>query len=83
MTKENKEIKSVTIQHIGAQRQWTVPAKEVVKVYRGTAVVDPDHPRFKDSMVLLPGCIVDVVPELSKKLIHSRDFQKYGVEASR
>lgn len=72
--------KFVTIQHIGKIRQWTVLAVNVLKEHN-KRVGKIDHPRFKKNAVLLPGCIVDVVPELAKVLIKSRDFQKYGVEA--
>lgn len=77
--KKPNQPKSITIQHIGRQRQWTVPGHQVLKAYRNTAVVD--HPSFKKNIVLLPGCVIDATPELAKTLIDSRDFQKYGVES--
>lgn len=77
-TEEKKEVKSVTIQHIARIRQWTVPQEQVVKVHRGTGRIN--HPRFSKNIIITPGSIVDVVPELAKKLIKSKDFQKYGVE---
>ncbi len=72
------EPTSVTIQHIGKVRQWTVPKDKVLKVHRGTGKIN--HPRFEKNIVLNPGCVVDVIPALAKDLIKSRDFQKYGIE---
>lgn len=77
-TKKVEEPKSITIQHIGRVRQFTVSSKKVVKIYRGA--VKMKHPRFLDNVVLNPGCIVEVTPELASWLIAKRDFQKYGVD---
>ncbi len=68
----------VTIQHVRRVRQWTIPAEQVVKVHRGTVRIK--HPRFEKNIVLTPGCVVDVVPDVAKMLIKSKDFQKFGVE---
>ena len=78
MATKDQEIKGVTIQHIKPIRQWTIPKEQVLKVHRGTGTIN--HPRFLKNIVLTPGCVVTVIPELAKKLLKSKDFQKYGIE---
>ena len=78
MVQEKTEVKGVTLQHIKPVRQWTVAKDKIIKVHRGTATIN--HPRFLKNIVLTPGCIVTVVPDLAKKLLKSKDFQKYGIE---
>lgn len=75
---EKKKEKGIVLQHIGKIRQFTVPAVQVLKVYRGTAKID--HPRFKKNIVITPGSVIDAVPELAEFLLSTRDFQKYGID---
>lgn len=76
--KVEKPTKSVVLQHKGPIRQFTVPEEKVIKAYRGTGKID--HPRFCKNVVLLPGCVVEVTPDLAEYLISTLDFQKYGLE---
>ncbi len=69
----------VTIQHIKPMRMWTVHKDKVLKVHRGTGKIN--NPRFEKNVILTPGCIVTVAPDLAKALIKSKDFQKYGIAA--
>ncbi len=72
-------LKGVTIQHIKPMRMWTVHKDKVLKVHRGTGKIN--NPRFEKNVILTPGCIVTVAPDLAKALIKSKDFQKYGIAA--
>lgn len=76
--KSDKTEGGVTIQHIKPIRMWTVAKTKVLKVHRGTGTIGSD--KFSNNVILTPGCVVTVVPELAKMLIKSKDFQKYGVE---
>lgn len=76
-----EEVKGITIQHLGRIREFTVLKSKVIKVYKGTYVIN--HPRFKENLVLNPGSVVEVVPELAEFLLGTKDFQKYGVDASK
>ena len=75
---KKEDVKGITIQHIKPVRRWTVTKDKIIKVHRGTAI--NNHPRFVDNIMLTPGCVVTVVPELAKQLLKSKDFQKYGLD---
>jgi hypothetical protein len=76
---ETKTVKSVTLQHIGKIRQFYVAAERVTKIYRGAQAMQKGT-RFERIIVLNPGCVVDVTPDLAEWLLKKRDFQKYGVK---
>jgi hypothetical protein len=76
---EKKAIKPVCLQHIGKIRQFYVHADRVIKIYRGAASMQKGT-RFEKTVVLNPGCVVDVTPDLAEWLLKKRDFQKYGVK---
>lgn len=78
MSDTKQEVKAVTVQNVGKFRSITVTSDRVIKIYRGA--IKQEHHRLKNLVILAPGCVVDVTPDLAEWLLKKKDFQKYGVK---